>query len=60
MPRSRSRLGIQKPEEADTRAGRFSSEDVHQALFKKRPTTLTLKKLRSGVRDAVRKRHSRA
>jgi AbrB family looped-hinge helix DNA binding protein len=42
------------------RAGRFSSEDIHQALFGARtPRTRTLGELREGVRSYVRKRYAR-
>jgi len=37
------------------RAGRFSSEDVHRALFPKAPRTRTLRQLKEGL-----KRHARA
>ena len=42
------------------RAGRYSSEDVHRALFPKRaPKAKTLDQLKEGVRRAIRKRHAR-
>jgi AbrB family looped-hinge helix DNA binding protein len=42
------------------RAGRFSSQDVHAALFGGRtPEMRTLDELNEGVRLAVRKRHAR-
>ena len=42
------------------RAGRFSSQDVHAALFAgKTPVVRTLDELNEGVRRAVRKRHAR-
>ena len=40
------------------RAGRYSSEDVHQALFGSKPRAKTLEELKEGVRRAVRKRHA--
>jgi antitoxin PrlF len=41
------------------RAGRYSSEDVHAAVFGAAPRAKTLEELREGVRRAVRKRHAR-
>jgi AbrB family looped-hinge helix DNA binding protein len=41
------------------RASRFSSEDLHRALFKKTPKARTLTELREGIRDYVRRRHAR-
>jgi len=42
------------------RAGRYSSEDVHRALFPKRaPKTKTLEQLKDGIRRHARKRHAR-
>ncbi len=41
------------------RAGRFSSEDVHRALFAKVPGRRTLRALREGLRRRVRARHAR-
>lgn len=41
------------------RAGRFSSEDVHRALFAKVPRRRTLPALREGLRRQVRARHAR-
>jgi AbrB family looped-hinge helix DNA binding protein len=42
------------------RAGRYSSEDVHRALFPKRaPKPKTLDQLKEGIRRAIRKRHAR-
>jgi len=41
------------------RAGKFSSQDVHQAVFKeRRPSARTLAQLKEGVRQAIRKRHA--
>jgi AbrB family looped-hinge helix DNA binding protein len=41
------------------RAGKYSSEDVHAALFRKRHVApKTLAELREGVRSAVKKRHA--
>jgi AbrB family looped-hinge helix DNA binding protein len=42
------------------RAGRFSSEDVHRALFPRRvPKPKTLGQLKEGIRRYTRKRHAR-
>ncbi len=41
------------------RAGRFTSEDVHRALFRKAPRKRTLRELREGLRRHVRARHAR-
>jgi AbrB family looped-hinge helix DNA binding protein len=41
------------------RAGRFSSEDIHRALFRKRPDAKSLDDLKEGVRRHVRGRHAR-
>jgi antitoxin PrlF len=42
------------------RAGRYSSEDVHRALFPKGPPKRkTLAELKDGIRQHVRKRHAR-
>ena len=41
------------------RAGRFSSADVHGALFPSPPTPRTLTELKEGVRQHIRKRHAR-
>jgi antitoxin PrlF len=41
------------------RATRYTSEDVHQAVFPKaRPTARTLDELKAGVRRQIRKRHA--
>ena len=42
------------------RAGRYSSEDVHRALFPKRPPAAhTIGEMKAGVRRHVKKRHAR-
>jgi antitoxin PrlF len=42
------------------RAGRYSSQDVHQALFpKRRPKRKTLEQLKEGLARHSRKRHAR-
>ena len=41
------------------RVGRYSSEDVHAAVFGHKPTRpKTLTELKDGIRQAVRKRHA--
>jgi len=42
------------------RAGRYSSEELHKALFPKGPPRKrSLEDLKAGLRQAVRKRHAR-
>ncbi len=41
------------------RAGRFTSEDVHKALFPRDPKARTLAELKAGVASNVRTRHAR-
>ncbi|MCU1236857.1 MAG: hypothetical protein JWP63_4824 [Candidatus Solibacter sp.] len=42
------------------RAGRFSSEDIHRALFKsERPNPRTVADLKEGIRTYARKRYAR-
>ena len=42
------------------RAGRYSSEDLHAALFpKKPPPARSLEQLKDGIRANIRKRHAR-
>lgn len=41
------------------RAGRYSSEDIHRALFPKPPNPRTLEELEEGVPRSVRSRHAR-
>jgi antitoxin PrlF len=42
------------------RAGRYSSEDVHRALFAKRaPKPRTLEQIKDGIRRHTRRRHAR-
>ncbi len=41
------------------RAGRYSSADVHQALFEQAPASKTLEELKEGVRRSVKSRHAR-
>ncbi len=41
------------------RAGRYSSEDVHRALFQKPPAPKTLDEMRDGIRQHIKGRHAR-
>ena len=40
------------------KAGRHTSEDIHQALFPKRPRPRTVQDLKAGIRRHIRKRHA--
>jgi AbrB family looped-hinge helix DNA binding protein len=40
------------------RAGRYSSEEMHHALFAKTPKRRTLAQLKQGIRRYVRRRHA--
>jgi AbrB family looped-hinge helix DNA binding protein len=41
------------------RVGRYSSLDVHQALFPDTPKTRTLADLRAGLRRDIKRRHAK-
>jgi antitoxin PrlF len=41
------------------KAGRYSSEDIHQALFSKPPRRRTVEAMKAGIRQAVKRRHAR-
>lgn len=41
------------------RAGRFSSEDIHRALFAETPSAKTLQELKAGISKHVKRRHAR-
>jgi bifunctional DNA-binding transcriptional regulator/antitoxin component of YhaV-PrlF toxin-antitoxin module len=41
------------------RAGRYSSEDVHRALFPRAPKPRAIEQLKEGKRRYIRKRHAR-
>ncbi len=41
------------------RAGRYTSQDVHQALFATPPRRRTLAELKEGIRQYVQERHAR-
>lgn len=65
----RRKLGIgpgsvlQWEEEGDhvviRRAGRYSFEEIHRALFRKPPRKRALHELKAGVADYIRKKHAR-
>jgi AbrB family looped-hinge helix DNA binding protein len=40
------------------KAGRYSSEDIHRALFSKTPAHQTLAEMKDGIRQYIRKRHA--
>jgi antitoxin PrlF len=41
------------------RAGRYTSDDIHQALFPQGPAKKGTADVREGVREYIRKRHAR-
>jgi AbrB family looped-hinge helix DNA binding protein len=65
----RQRLGVgpgsilEWDEEGDRvvvrKAGRFSSEDIHRALFPRPPRAQTTEALKDGLRQHVKRRHAR-
>ena len=40
------------------KAGRFSSEDIHRAIFPRSPTRRTVAQMKDGIRRHIRKRHA--
>ena len=40
------------------RAGRYSSEEIHQSIFSKPPRARTVADMKDGIRRHVRKRHA--
>jgi antitoxin PrlF len=64
----RQRLGVgpgsvlEWDEEGDRvivrKAGRYSSEDIHRALFSRPPRRRTLEEMKAGIRKAVKNRHA--
>lgn len=40
------------------RASRFSSEDIHRALFTKTPRRRTIEDLKNGIRRSIKQRHA--
>jgi AbrB family looped-hinge helix DNA binding protein len=41
------------------RAGRYSSEDIHRAVFARPPRTRSSEELKAGLAEYVRKKHAR-
>lgn len=41
------------------RAGRYTSEDLHRALFPDPPKPLTLEEMKEGIEEYVKKRYAR-
>jgi AbrB family looped-hinge helix DNA binding protein len=64
----RQRLGVgpgsvlEWDEEGDRvivrKAGRYSSEDIHRALFSRPPRRRTIEEMKAGIGQAVKKRHA--
>lgn len=40
------------------KAGRYSSEDIHHALFSKAPSRRSLDQFKAGIRQYMKKRHA--
>ena len=40
------------------KAGRYSSEDIHRALFSRPPRRRTIEEMKAGIRQAVKKRYA--
>ena len=40
------------------RAGRYTSQDLHDALFKRRPKRRSLAELKEGIAQYMRRRHA--
>jgi AbrB family looped-hinge helix DNA binding protein len=65
----RQRLGVgpgsvlEWDEDGDTvivrKAGRYTSEDIHRALFARPPKPRTLAELKQGIRRYIKRRHAR-
>ena len=41
------------------RAGRYSSEDIHRALFARKPKARALEQLKEGIRQHLRQRYAK-
>lgn len=41
------------------KAGRFTSEEIHHALFKRAPRPRTSEQLKDGIRKHMKRRHAR-
>ena len=40
------------------KAGRYTSEDIHRAVFPRRPTPRTLTEMKEGIRRHIKRRHA--
>lgn len=40
------------------KAGRYSSEDIHRALFVRPPASRTINAMKNGIRRDIKKRHA--
>jgi len=40
------------------KAGRYSSEDIHRALFSKTPQRRTVAEMKDGIRRSIKRRHA--
>ena len=41
------------------RATRYSSEDIHRAIFSERPRPRSIEELKEGIAEHIRKKHAR-
>jgi antitoxin PrlF len=41
------------------RAGRYSSEDIHRAVFSQRPAATTTEDMKRGIAEHMRQKHAR-
>ncbi|HYH05570.1 MAG TPA: AbrB/MazE/SpoVT family DNA-binding domain-containing protein [Thermoanaerobaculia bacterium] len=41
------------------KAGRYTFEDIHRAVFKTPPTPRTLEELKEGIEEYIREKHAR-
>jgi AbrB family looped-hinge helix DNA binding protein len=41
------------------RAGRYSSEDIHRAVFVRPPKPKTVEEMKEGVRQRIKRKHAR-
>ena len=40
------------------KAGRYTSEDIHRALFSKTPNRQTVAEMKAGIRQYIKRRHA--
>jgi AbrB family looped-hinge helix DNA binding protein len=40
------------------KAGRYTSEDIHRAVFPRRPKPRTLADMKDGIRQSIKRRHA--